>query len=473
MSSTLRTLFESLQRRMRPEDVAELVLTELGPELTRSQTHLLMKAASGSLKRGVHQLTSMAQDFERPAPPMRKVRKAVELFTHAPVLSDEDATDVEKVSAFVARLGAEIRKQFQKSDFAGDRLNKEARLSAGLEISRRRYNKLFRFLARFEEKLETYRMEQRKYEATRIAKSSLATRLSWADFSKSRDAACFIAYFTARRNRRSVFTNTGQDRALDEIADMLLTRFKQNPCTEGWRAIAHVLPDVDVVRHLSDADKMELFVTWLAVLHDLADLLRRTWERSLFDRSTMVVQRGDDSSTWNATAGAWNAARQGWLGLAHALGMHDTVDMMCLGKVMRLMASDVVRWHARSGGDLEPDTLIWAELPPPWEVLTGRQRCTRSYVERVCRKHGVDPEQKGWTSHPGQRQAVPFSPTPELVHGVVVSHPQLASALKKAGWFSGKPGKGLDDDVGPFMVRRDEQGAVVGVTAVEVEEPRL
>ncbi|WP_338864746.1 hypothetical protein [Myxococcus stipitatus] len=439
MSPTLPILFDSLQRRLRPEDVAELILTELDLELSRREKTLLLQAASGSLKRGVHQLTSMAQDFQRPVPPLRQTHKAQELFLSAPPLSDEDATDIEKVHAFVLHLGAEIRKVFAKSDFMGDRLNRSARKGAGLDISRRRYNKLFRFLARFEGKLESFRLEQRKYEATRIAKSGLATRITWADFSASRDAACFIAYFTARRNRRSVFTYSSQERALDVIADMLFARFKHHPCLEGWRAIAHVMPDVEVVSHLRDTDKMELFATWLAVLHDLADLLRRTWEKSHFNRSTMVVARGDDSSTWNATAGAWNMARQGWLGLVHALGMEDTLDTLCLGKVMRLMAADVVAMHRSTGGVLEPDTHVWASLPAPWEVLTGAAACTRRDIERACRQHGVDSEQKGWTTPPRQRGAVAFSPTPELVHGVAVSHPQLASALKKAGWFSGKP----------------------------------
>jgi hypothetical protein len=31
-----------------------------------------------------------------------------------------------------------------------------------------------------------------------------------------------------------------------------------------------------------------------------------------------------------------------------------------------------------------------------------------------------------------------FRPTPELVHGVTVGHPALASVLRKAGAFSGQ-----------------------------------
>ncbi|MEH6461769.1 hypothetical protein, partial [Chitinimonas sp. JJ19] len=207
----------------------------------------------------------------------------------------------------------------------------------------------------------------------------------------------------------------------------------------GWRAVAQVMPDLDVVAHLPDADKLLLFTDYLAQLEEIATLLRLTWQRSNFNRDTMIVKRGDDSTTWNTLAGAWNAARQGWLALAYALGMEDMVNQLCLGKVMRLMAADVAAWHRLSGGSLDPDTVIWSVLPPPWDVLSGQATCTRNEVESVCAQYAVDPIARGWTSPGGQRQAAPFTPTPELVHGVAVGHPALAAAMRRAGWFSGKP----------------------------------
>jgi hypothetical protein len=352
----------------------------------------------------------------------------------------------------------------ERSDFKADRLDRGARASAGLDLSRRRYNKLFRFLLRFEQKLETYRLEQRKYEATRIAKSSLATHIIWSDFSASRDAACFVAYFTARANRRSVFTNQSQDRAFDNVAKMLLERFKREPHPAGWRAIAHVMPDVEIVAQLSDEDRMVLFGTWLSVMHDIADLLQRTWEQNRFYRESMIVRRGDDSTTWNALAGAWNAARQGWLSLVVAMGMDNVLDELCFGKVMRLMAADVAAWHRRSGGTLEPDTLVWTRLPFPWEVFAGNATCTRAQVEEACAAYGVDPVKKGWTFPRHERQAVEFRPTPELVHGVIVSHPELATILRRAGWFSGKAAHPLPPETNPIALHVDRTGAVLGVT---------
>jgi hypothetical protein len=461
MTSSLEMLYDSLQHRLRPEDVAELVLAELRDDLSKHERRLLDKAAAGSLTRGMYKLTSMAQDFWRPVPPIRQARKADELFASAYPLSDADCADVDTVRALVHHISREIRKTPGPSDFKADRLSHAGRRQAGLDISRRRYNKLFRFLDRFERKIETYQREQRRYRATRIAKSGLAVDISAADFSTSRDAACFIAYFTARRNRRSVFTNQRQDRAFDEVSEALLHRFTRHPSAAGWRAIAHVMTDADVVRHLADEDKMELFGAWLAILRDIADLLREVWQKSHFDRATMIVRRGDDSSTWNALAGAWNEARRSWLSLLHALGMEEELETLCFGKAMRLMAADVAAWHRASGGALEPDTLVWAELPPPWDVFSGESTCTRADVERACRSHGVDPVAKGWTMPPAARRAVPFTPTPELVHGVSVSHPELATILRRAGWFSAKGTRPLPAEAGPVVVYRDPAGAAL------------
>ncbi len=48
------------------------------------------------------------------------------------------------------KISPEIGKHFGASDFKADRLNKQQRKSAGLDLSKRKYNKLFRILARLE-----------------------------------------------------------------------------------------------------------------------------------------------------------------------------------------------------------------------------------------------------------------------------------------------------------------------------------
>src|SRR5262249_21422034 len=160
------------------------------------------------------------------------------------------------------------------SDFKQHRLNGEQRAARGLDVSRRRYNKLFRLLGRLEAKLRTYLRELRKSDFTRVGKSRLATRLSEDEFAKDPASAAFVAYFAARCNLRSVFTNTAQQRPYDEIADMLFQRLKRDPHRTNWWAVAHIFPDVEVLARLTDAQKGELLGRWLVLLRDISELLR-------------------------------------------------------------------------------------------------------------------------------------------------------------------------------------------------------
>ncbi len=234
-----------------------------------------------------------------------------------------------------------------------------------------------------------------------------------------------------------MFTNGPQARAYDEVAEMLLDRCRRSASAHWW-VVAHVHPTAEVLGHLPHERLGRLLAAWFGLLTGIAGLLREVWEKSRFDRATMIVRCGDDSTTWNATAGAWNKAREGWIEVLHALGMDNLLDRLCPGKVLRLMAADVAAWHRAGGGGLEPDTAVWAELPAPSNVLDGSASCTRAEVEAVCRRHGVDPVAKGWTQPRPERVAEPFRPTPELVHGVEVGHPGLALLLRKMGVFSGK-----------------------------------
>ncbi|WP_374338328.1 hypothetical protein [Leeia sp.] len=432
-------LYQSLQQRLRPEDVAEKVLVVLQGRLRSDEERLLARAARGALKQGTYSFSSMPTSFLRPSPPIRQIHKARELFADVMRNVEPDVhEDIEQLQRLVYELSQTLHMRAECHDFKQDRLSRALRVIAGLELSKRRYNKLFRFLGRLEEKLKTFQFEQRKYAVARMAKTGLATLITWEDFSASVDAACFIAYFSATKNRRSVFSNEGQQSAYDEIADMLFRRCSHTMPSAGWRAIAHVFPDECVVARLSGVEKLTLYMTFLQQLHEIADLLRLTWTKSAFRRDRMVVQRGDDSSTWNALAGAWNAMRQAWLTLAISLGMSESIDAMCLGKVMRLMAADVVAWHRMSGKGLDPDTCVWAALPAPWDVLSGEAKCTRQFVEAACAMYGVDPVGQGWTGPKVQRGVVPFAPTPELVHGVAIAHPGMALLMRKLGWFSGK-----------------------------------
>jgi hypothetical protein len=81
--------------------------------------------------------------------------------------------------------------------------------------------------------------------------------------------------------------------------------------------------------------------------------------------------------------------------------------------------------------------MVWNELPLPWEVFQGEMFCNKAMVIQACAKAGLNLEKSGWIA-PAAQTVAAFKPTPELVHGVSVHNPFLASILKKHKFFSGK-----------------------------------
>lgn len=429
-------LYASIQERRRPEEVAQLCL-DLG-SWNSKQRAALEKAARGAHTRGGNfGWSSMSEEFAKPVGIAAQLPYAARLFPDVTPIPASQSDDAPLVADYLRRLGAAIGKGWGQNDFKAHRLAHGARRDQGANDSRRQYNKRFRLVARLESKHATLQREWRKYEFSRIGKTRLVTRLSPEEFARDEQSAFFMAYYAARCNLRSVFTNGSQERPFDEIAEVLLEACRGRSET-NWFAIAHLFPDAEVLSHLSDAQKGELLGAWYAALRDIGELLREVWSGSNLNFETMIVARGNDSTTWNNTASAWNKARDGWLATLDALGMDEVLDALCPGKVLRLMAADVAFWHRASGGTIHPDTLVWNQLPFPWEVLRGDKACGRALVEMVCSQHGVDAEKNGW-SHPRPRaEATPFRPTPELVHGVEVGHPLLAKIFRDAGFFSGK-----------------------------------
>ena len=118
--------------------------------------------------------------------------------------------------------GTRHRQEFGQNDFKHDRLPKSDRKKAGIDISRRQYNKRFRLAVRLEKKARKLRREQFKRALTLASKTRLAAHITWEDFSADLTTACFIAYYVARCNLRSLFTNTPQARPYDEICDVLM-----------------------------------------------------------------------------------------------------------------------------------------------------------------------------------------------------------------------------------------------------------
>ncbi|MFE9563018.1 hypothetical protein ACFYM0_18140 [Streptomyces sp. NPDC006487] len=438
----LRELHASLGLRKRPEDVAQLVQdlfaaqrTDLDPATATA----LGKAVEHSLRGMWHGYTSMSEEFARPVGAQRQLARTAALFPNLPELPADAGDDPARIEEVIRRAGEEIGREYGQNDFGTERLDRAERAGAGLGgLSKRQYNKRFRLLRRMEAKLARIVHEQRRREITMTGKGALAHTVPYEAFAADPATAAFVAYFTARGGMRSVFTNGKQRRPYDEVADALFRRLCAEPDRTNWYVVAHVYPTPEVLGHLSDADLARLLVRWNRFLREVAEMLEDAWNRCRLERHTMIVRPGNDSSTWNQAAQAWSTARAHWFALITELGEQDLLDRFCPGKVPRLMAADVAYWHRKSGGGLHPDTYVWAELPLPWEVLRGEADCPRSLVEEVCRRHGVDPVAGGWTAQRPVAEPAPYRRTPELVHGVAVRDPLMASALRSAGVFSGK-----------------------------------
>lgn len=349
----LRELHASLTLRKRPEDVARLIqdlYAAQGSGLDAATEAALAKAAEHSLRNLWHGYTSMQEEFARPVGAQRQLARAASLFTSVPNLPHDTGDDPAQIEAVIRRAGEEIGRAYGQNDFGLDRFNRAERRAAGLdEISKRQYNKRFRLLRRMEAKLARLIHEQRLREVTITGKGALAHALPYELFATDPDTAAFIAYITARGYMRSVFTNGRQRQVYDEVAEALLQRLRKLPERTCWYAVAHVHPTAEVLGHVSDQDLTQLLIRWNGFLRQAAGLLEDAWNRQPLERNTMIVRRGNDSSTWNQAAQAWNTARAHWFALLTELGQDEILDRICPGKVPRLMAADVAYWHRVSG----------------------------------------------------------------------------------------------------------------------------
>ncbi|MCD6065323.1 MAG: uncharacterized protein K0S33_149 [Bacteroidetes bacterium] len=455
----IEQLYKTLGERRRPEDVAELVLELLKENVNNRERAILEKAAKGSLAQNVFGYTSMLQTFAEAKGAGTQVAKAMEIFKLHPSASS-DYNNRSNIEAFIDQVSPLIHKSVGQNDFKTNRLNKSQRKENGLDLSKRNYNKKWRLLKRLEEKLQKFIRETKKTEFQKISKHGLAHSLDLATFSSDLNTACFIAYYNSRCNLRSVFTNQSQERPFDEISEMLLNRCKkvesnffdhfrtskpEKNSSANWWAIAHIYTSGDVLSNLSDEQKGRLLGKWTGILQEIAALLDEVWAVSNINRQTMIVKKGNDSTTWNNTAGAWNKARDNWMNLIYSLGLEYILDEICFGKVLRLMAGDVAYWHLSTGGKLDPNTDVWNKLPLPWEVFQNKAKCNKELVVRLCNEAGLDPEKSGWIA-PRIHGVAEFKPTPELVHGVTVSNPYLAGVLKRHNYFSGKIGKPISPE---------------------------
>ncbi|MCX5065686.1 hypothetical protein OOJ91_07300 [Micromonospora lupini] len=434
VDDALHALHASLDERRRPEEVALLVWRAVGGRLGAQDRMVLGRAARAASRWAGS--SSMSADFARPIGGARQVDAARRLF-ELPV-GDVDPDDPTSLLEFGAQLSASLGAlDAERLDFLRDRLNREARAVAGIELSKRQYNRRFRVAQRVAAKAGRLDMERTKRQLTIVARAGFATGIDRDAFVADPWAGSFVAYLSAKRKLRREFTLSGRDNPYDEVADLLFRKCAESPGTDWWM-IAQVWPSPQVLARLSEARRGELLGRWWATMRQVAGLLARVWSASEFDRATMVVRRGNDSSTWNLLCGAYNTARAAWINTLDASGSIGLLDASCPGKAMMLIAADLASWHRATGGGLHPDVGVWSRLPLPWDVLDGASTCTRADVEAACAEAGVDPVRSGWVGSRATGAVGAFRPTPELVHGVSVSDPSWAAVLRSAGVFSGR-----------------------------------
>lgn len=423
------SLYEAITRRISPEALATRVLESVPDPICADGWRIR--------KRG-HYRSYMPEDFEQVSP---LTRTANILAGHVgfPSMTDDDARNPHVITELCAAargyIGAPV--STKPLDFRNDRDNREQRGKKLIDVPKRKYNRIFRMIQFLETENAGNAMYAKLCLAQRVAKSALATEITPEQFSGDCATAQFVAYMSARMNMRSVFTNQAQDKPFDKHAEDMLKVLMRRKSTD-WMLVAHVFPRADVLAKLNDDDKVRLLAIATRHMHSTAELLAHiSAETDIDPRKTVTVKAGDDSSSWNAAAGAWNKTRDWWVSLVQAIGMDDLLEEYLPGKTMRLMAADVVYWHYQTGGKPHPDTLVCAELPNPWDVVIGDATCTRADVVAACKKHGVDPSKSGWAAARPRKTVEHWRPTPELVHGVIVQNPELAYLMRKAGWFAG------------------------------------
>lgn len=415
MSSDVADLFASLDERRRPEDVASIALRLVGPQLTDDERAVVAGAAR--LAERPSWWSMQSSDWERPVHPTKQMATLATLLAGTPLEGPPvDPTDPAAVRAEITRV------------------------RAGLEWTPRTrlHRRVQYFLGHLEDKANRVERVIDRRACAVAGRAGLVEQLTEADVAADEATAAFVAYYAARRNVRRQFTLAGKENPFDDVAAALFANVERSPGAR-WDVIARVYGAPRVTAKLTVDENLRLAAEWAAVMRLAAGLAESCDGVDRMRRHRMSVFAGLDSETWNLAAQAYNEARASWFSALDGAGALDVaIAGLCPPKMMRLMAADLVAWTYQSGGEINPDTAIAAQLPWPWEALSGTRSCTAMDVSRVCGRAIINPWESGWLGPRRPRPASVFAPTPELVHGIVVSDPTLAALLRKAGAWSAK-----------------------------------
>ncbi len=414
-------LHTSLDARIPPQTVAGLASQLLGPRLLRPEQRALDLAAQDPAAG----YAAMSDGPARPWVLNHKVHMLDTLLGHPAELGEQRLTTLaEDPWVLRGQVATTGRMNGWKPGMPfRERLNRQQRLEAGVTLSKRQYNRLLRHLARTDRAATSLGRQILLRNLLLVGHVGLAQTITVDEMRADPDGAAAVAYWTAMRKQCSQSGNP-DGWGFDVAAEMLLGRCERRGPATDWWMIALARPVPELVARLGDERRGELLGLWMSYMRVAAGMLKdlhAAWPDPV-GLEVMAAANGVDSSTWNLVAGAYNAARDGWIRTLDACGALALLEVLCPGKAMRLTAAAADR-----------QTLVWARLPLPWLVLSGGgdTPCPAGRVEQVCAGHGIDPHATGWTAPRPAGQVTVF--TPELLHGIETRDPGWAAVLRSAG----------------------------------------
>ena len=436
----LRLLHHSVDMRYPPEQVASIIL-RVGLDLSPTTTAALRHVARYSSDRPFFGANSfMSQDWKRVSTAAPIVASlATDVASMGWDVTPPDPMNHAKVSHYASAI-------LTKLGGAGPYDRCDLREKGWPQ---RRYNRMRRTARALKRKATRMAFEADVRAFAQLGRAGMATQLPESLWLDQPELGAFIAYIVAKRNVRRTFSLSGKQSIHDEVVEGIFNDLKQRTDV-SWTDLALVWPTTEVMHFLTPFDVGVVVARWFAVMNRAATRLAMLAETFLInghplDYDEYIVVAGQDSDTWNLAAQAFNEARAGWIAALDTIDMTGLLESFCPGKVMRLMAGDLARWGRREGTWPHRDTLVARLLPAPWEVVRGNGSCTADQVRaavghaeiQLTDAHRIE-KISGWvTPRPNASQAA-FEPTPELVHGIIITDPLFAQLLRHAGAFSGK-----------------------------------